>query len=144
MSLAQFPLSQSLPTQAPGVFTGGANVIAVLILLAEFGMLRQALLRDHVRLYMAQSALIAVLAVIVAAARDIPDLYVLAALTVALKVIVIPLLLRRLLRETSPAGARAGAPISRAAAASAWPAPCCWPSWSRRSGSSPPAARHPQ
>ena len=87
------------------MFTGGANVIAVLILLAEFGMLRQALLRDHIRLYMAQSALIAVLAVIVAAARHIPDLYVLAALTVALKVIVIPLLLRRLLRETGPVGA---------------------------------------
>ena len=101
-------LAQSLPTQAPGVFTGGANVVAVLILLAEFGMLRQALLRDHIRLYIAQSALIAALAVIVAAARHIPDLYVLAALTVALKVIVIPVLLRRLLRETSPVGTRAG------------------------------------
>ena len=97
-----------VPAQAPGAYTGGANVIAVLILLAEFGMLRQALLRDHVRLYMAQSALIAVLAVIVAAARNIPDLYVLAALTVALKVVVIPLLLRRLLRETGPAGAPGG------------------------------------
>ena len=101
-------LAQSLPTQAPGVFTGSANVIAVLILLAEFGMLRQALLRDHIRLYMAQSALIAVLAVVVAAARHIPDLYVLAALTVALKVIVIPLLLRRLLRKTDPLGVPAG------------------------------------
>ena len=101
-------LAQSLPTQAPGVFTGSANVVAVLILLAEFGMLRQALLRDHIRLYMAQSALIAVLAVVVAAARHIPDLYVLAALTVALKVIVIPLLLRRLLRETGPVDATAG------------------------------------
>jgi hydrogenase-4 component E len=110
MHLAQFPLSQSLPTQAPGVFTGGANVIAVLILLAEFGMLRQALLRDHIRLYIGQSALIAVLAVIVAAARHISGLYVLAALTVAVKVIVIPLLLRRLLRETGPGSAQAGGP----------------------------------
>jgi hydrogenase-4 component E len=101
-------LAQSLPTQAPGVFTGGANIVAVLILLAEFGMLRQALLRDHIRLYIAQSALIAVLAVIVAAARHIPGLYVLAALTVVLKVIVIPVLLRRLLRETGPADSRAG------------------------------------
>jgi hypothetical protein len=47
-------------------------------------MLRQSLLRDRIRLHMAQSALIAVLAVIVAA-RHIPDLYVLAALTVALR-----------------------------------------------------------
>ncbi|HUY48460.1 MAG TPA: hypothetical protein VMV92_22530 [Streptosporangiaceae bacterium] len=97
-----------LPVQAPGVFTGGANVIAVLILLAEFGMFRQALLRDQVRLYMAQSALISVLAVIVAAARHIPDLYVLAAVSAALKVVTIPLLLRRLLKETDPAGAPAG------------------------------------
>ena len=45
-----------------------------------------------------------------AAARHIPGLYVLAALTVAVKVIVIPLLLRRLLRETGPGSAQAGGP----------------------------------
>jgi hydrogenase-4 component E len=96
------------PAQAPGAFTGGANIIAVLILLAEFGMFRQALLRDQVRLYMAQSGLISVLAVIVAAARHLPELYVLAALSAALKVVAIPLLLRRLLRDTDPAGGLAG------------------------------------
>ena len=41
---------------APSVFAGGANVIAVVVLLPEFGMFRQALLRDQVRLYAAQSA----------------------------------------------------------------------------------------
>ena len=91
-----------LPAQAPGVYTGAANVIAVLILLAEFGMFRQALLRDQVRLYAAQSALIAVLAVLVGAVRHLPELYVLAAVTVALKTVAIPLLLRRLLRESEP------------------------------------------
>jgi len=91
-----------LPAHAPGVYTGAANVIAVLILLAEFGMFRQALLRDQVRLYAAQSALIAVLAVLVGAVRHLPELYVLAAVTVALKAVAIPLLLRRLLRETDP------------------------------------------
>ena len=90
------------------MFTGGANVIAVLILLAEFGMFRQALLRDQVRLYMAQSGLISVLAVIVGADRHLPELYVLAALSAALKVVAIPLLLRRLLRDTDPAGGLAG------------------------------------
>jgi hydrogenase-4 component E len=94
-----------MPAQAPGVFTGGANVIAVLILLAEFGMFRQALTRDQVRLYMAQSGLISVLAVIVAAARHLPELYVLAALSAALKVVVIPLVIRRLLRPEEPADA---------------------------------------
>ena len=48
----------------PGsVYEGVANVIAAVMLLLEFGMLRQALVRDQVRLYAAQSALISVLAV---------------------------------------------------------------------------------
>ena len=93
------------PAHAPGVFTGGANVIAVLILLAEFGMFRQALVRDQVRLYAAQSGLISVLAVIVGAVHHLPELYVLAALSAALKVVVIPLVLRRLLWGNRPAGA---------------------------------------
>lgn len=82
----------------PGVFSGSANVIAVGVLLLEFGMFRQALLRDQVRLYAAQSALISVLAVVVAAVRHLPDLYALAGLSFALKVVLVPLLLRRLLR----------------------------------------------
>ena len=88
--------------QAPSAFTGGANVIAVLILLAEFGMFRQALLRDQIRLYAGQSVLVAVLAVLVGAVRHVPELYALAAVTVLLKAVAIPLLLRRLLRETAP------------------------------------------
>ena len=47
---------------APGVYQGAADVIAALMLLLEFGMLRQALVRDQVRLYAAQSAMISVLA----------------------------------------------------------------------------------
>ena len=94
-----------MPAQAPGVFTGAANVIAVLILLAEFGMFRQALVRDQVRLYAAQSGLISVLAVIVGAVRHLPELYVLAAASTALKVVVIPLVIRRLLRTSEPAAA---------------------------------------
>ena len=82
---------------APGVYQGAANVIAALMLLLEFGMLRQAMIRDQVRLYMAQSALISVLAVVIAADRNLPDLYALAALSGALKVVAIPLVLRRLL-----------------------------------------------
>jgi hydrogenase-4 component E len=88
----------------PGVFSGSANVIAVGVLLLEFGMFRQALLRDQVRLYAAQSALISVLAVVVAAARHLPDLYVLAGLSFALKVVIVPLVLRRLLRGLGERG----------------------------------------
>jgi len=87
---------------APGVYVGAANVVAALMLLIEFGMLRQALARDQVRLYMAQSALISVLAVVIAADRGLPDLYVLAALSAALKVVAVPLVLRRLLGRAGP------------------------------------------
>jgi hydrogenase-4 component E len=87
------------PVQAPGVYEGAANVIAAGMLLLEFGMLRQALVRDQVRLYMAQSALISVLAIVIAADRNLPDLYALAALSGALKVVAVPLVLRRLLRR---------------------------------------------
>ena len=84
--------------QPPGTYQGAANVIAALMLLLEFGMLRQALVRDQIRLYAAQSALLSVLAVVIAADRNLPDLYALAALSAALKVIAVPLVLRRLLR----------------------------------------------
>jgi hydrogenase-4 component E len=83
--------------KTPGVYEGVANVVAAVMLLLEFGMLRQAMVRDQVRLYMAQSALISVLAVVIAADRNLPDLYALAALSGALKVVAIPLVLRRLL-----------------------------------------------
>ena len=98
------------PGPAPGVYAGGANVIAVLILLVEFGMFRQALLRDQIRLYAAQSGLISVLAVIVGAARHLPELYVLAVLAAALKVVAIPLVLRRLVSGTGTADALADDP----------------------------------
>ena len=88
----------------PGVFSGSANVIAVGVLLLEFGMFRQALLRDQVRLYAAQSALISVLAVVVAVARNLPDLYALAGLSFALKVVIVPAALRRLLRGLGARG----------------------------------------
>jgi hydrogenase-4 component E len=82
---------------SPGVYEGAANVIAALMLLLEFGMLRQALVRDQIRLYAVQSALISVLAIVIAADRELPDLYALAGLSAALKVVAVPLVLRRLL-----------------------------------------------
>jgi hydrogenase-4 component E len=81
----------------PGIDQGTAAALAALMLVLEFGMLRQALVRDQVRLYAAQSALISVLAVVIAATRNLPDLYALAALSAALKVVGVPLVLRRLL-----------------------------------------------
>lgn len=88
-------------TAAPGVFAGTANVIAVAMLVIEFGMLRQALLRDQVRLYAVQSLLVSVLAVVVAATEHLPELYVLAGLSLMLKVVLVPYLVLRLMRDTS-------------------------------------------
>ena len=88
------------PVQAPGVYQGAANVIAAVMLLLEFGMLRQSLIRDQIRLYAAQSALISVLAIVIAADRGLPDLYALAGLSAALKVVAVPLVVRRMLGRT--------------------------------------------
>src|SRR5580700_6448421 len=92
-------LASAVPA-APPIYVGVANVIAAVMLLIEFGMLRQALARDQVRLYAVQSALISVLAIVIAADRNLPDLYVLAGLSAALKVVAVPLVLRRLLGRT--------------------------------------------
>jgi hydrogenase-4 component E len=103
-------MSATAAVAAPSVYSGGSSVIALGVLLAEFGMFRQALIRDQVRLYAVQSALISVLAILVAAVRQLPDLYVLAALSAALKVVIVPIVLRRLLRGIGRAGKDEPAP----------------------------------
>ncbi|HEX3780293.1 MAG TPA: hydrogenase [Pseudonocardiaceae bacterium] len=86
---------------APTVFEGAANAVAVLVLVIQFGMLRASLLRAQVRLYAVQSLVVSVLAGIVAAARGVPELYVLAGLSFALKVIIVPWVILRLMRRSN-------------------------------------------
>lgn len=93
----------------PGVFAGGSTTIAVLVLLIEFAMLRAALLRAQLRLYAAQSLLLSVLAVVAAASRGLPELYVLAGLSFLLKVVAVPWVVTRLLRDTGSEIAGSGA-----------------------------------
>lgn len=102
------------PGHVPGVYSALADVIAVVILLLEFGMFRQALARDQIRLYAVQSALISVLAVLVGVVHHLPELYVLGFLSAALKVAAIPLVFRRLLRGTGtgPLAPEVGADIA--------------------------------
>lgn len=97
------------PLVAPSVFDGTTNTIAIVVLLLEFLMLRSALLRTQVRLYAGQSLAVSVLAGVVAAAHGIPELYVLAGLSLLLKAIVVPLLVLALLRESSAEIAGSGA-----------------------------------
>lgn len=84
-----------VPTTYDGVTAG----LTVLVLLTEFAMLRAPLLRSQVRLYAFQSLIVTGLAVFVAASRHIDELYVLAAFSLILKVLLVPLLIRRLLRD---------------------------------------------
>lgn len=84
---------------APSTYAGIADVVAVLVLLTEFAMLRAPLLRSQVRLYAFQSLVVTVLAVDIAATRHINDLYVLAVLSFVLKVVLVPGLVLRLLRD---------------------------------------------
>ncbi|MQA12804.1 MAG: hydrogenase [Pseudonocardiaceae bacterium] len=93
----------------PGSYAGATTALAVLMLVIEFGMLQATLLRAQVRLYVAQSVVISVLAVVVAVGREVPELFGLAVFSVALKVVAVPLVMLRLLRRTDPeiAGSRA-------------------------------------
>ena len=95
--------------QPPGVFAGSSTTIAVLVLLVEFAMLRASLLRAQLRLYAAQSLLLSMLAVIAAASRGLPDLYALAGLSFLLKVVAVPWVVTRLLRDTASEIAGSGA-----------------------------------
>ncbi|MGH3769368.1 MAG: hydrogenase [Pseudonocardiaceae bacterium] len=83
----------------PSSYAGVTTALAVLMLVIEFGMLQATLLRAQIRLYAAQSVVISVLAVVVAFSRDVPELYGLAAFSVALKVVAVPLVMLRLLRK---------------------------------------------
>ena len=75
------------------------NLIAALLLLVSFAMLSQRRVRDLVDLFMIQGALLAAATLVTAVATGQSHLYYSAALTVALKVIVLPLILRRVLRR---------------------------------------------
>lgn len=94
---------------APSVFNGTANTVAVIVLLVEFLMLRTALLRAQVRLYAFQSFTVSVLAAVIAAGRGIPELYVLAAVSLILKAVIVPLVILRLLKNTGTEIAGSGA-----------------------------------
>lgn len=102
-------MSLAATYSAPTVFDGIANTVALIVLLLEFGMLRASLLRAQVRLYAGQSLAVSVLAAVVAFGRDVPELYALAALSLLLKVVVVPLLIIGLLREANEEIAGSGA-----------------------------------
>lgn len=84
---------------APTPYTGVAEALTVLVLLSEFAMLRAPLSRSQVRLYAFQSLVVTCLAAFIAADRHIPGLYAIAGISLVLKVVVIPAIVLRLLRD---------------------------------------------
>lgn len=88
------------PAAASTTFSATTEGLAALILLTEFAMLRATMLRSQVRLYAFQSLVVTALAAAVAGARSIPDLFILAGLTFALKVVLIPGIIFRVMRES--------------------------------------------
>jgi len=83
----------------PSTYAGVTAGMAILVLLSEFAMLRAPLLRSQVRLYAFQSLVVSCLAAFVAASKHINELFVLAGLSLVLKVILVPGLVLRLLRD---------------------------------------------
>jgi hydrogenase-4 component E len=83
----------------PSSYDATAEALAVLVLLTEFAMLRAPLTRSQVRLFSFQSLVVAGLAAFVAGSRGIPDLYAIAGFSFVIKVVVIPAVIVRLLRD---------------------------------------------
>jgi hydrogenase-4 component E len=90
------PLLGAVPSP-PTTFDGVTEALAVLVLLVVFAMMREALLRSQVRLYAFQSLAVAALAGVLGASQHAGELYVLAGLSVALKVVLVPAVVLRLL-----------------------------------------------
>ncbi|MDA8280571.1 MAG: hydrogenase [Actinomycetota bacterium] len=93
------PGATLVATAVPSPYAATADALAVLVLLSEFGMLRAPLSRSQVRLYSFQSLVVTGLAAFVAADRHIPGLYAIAGISLVLKVVVIPAIVLRLLRD---------------------------------------------
>jgi formate hydrogenlyase subunit 4 len=82
------------------VFGAVATITAVIFLLLEFGMLRSQEVWEQLRLYALGSMFVALLAIITAATgHGTSPLYILAAVTIALKAVVFPFGIRYVLRR---------------------------------------------
>jgi hydrogenase-4 component E len=75
------------------------NLLAAMLLLLAFAMLSQRRVRSLIDLYCAQGLALAISTAIVAHATDQPHLYWSAGLTLALKVVLLPWILHRLIRK---------------------------------------------
>jgi hydrogenase-4 component E len=100
LAVVIFLFEPSFGNQVLTVFGGTAIVISVFVLLAEYGMLRSQDAWEQLRLYSLSSVGVAVLAVVTAAGgHGSSSLYVLGAVTIALKALLFPIGIRFVLRN---------------------------------------------
>ncbi|MGH8988550.1 MAG: hydrogenase [Acidimicrobiales bacterium] len=83
----------------PSTFSGGTEGIALVVLLTEFAMLRAALSRSQIRLYAFQSLVVSGLAALMGVTTHVTALFVLAGLSFVLKVLIVPGIMLRQLRD---------------------------------------------
>ena len=91
LAVMTFVFQRSFSTGHLTVFAATSTVIAVVVLLLEFGMLRSQDIWEQLRLYGLSSALIAALAIAAAVTAHASGLYVVGLVTIALKALAIPL-----------------------------------------------------
>ncbi len=81
------------------VFGGVATVVAVVVLLLEFMLLRSQDVWEQLRLYGIGSAAVAVVAFAAAAKLDAGDLYAIGAITIAFKTLLVPVAVGTIIRN---------------------------------------------
>lgn len=100
LAVVIFLFEPAFGDQNLSVFGAVATITAVIFLLLEFGMLRSQEVWEQLRLYALGSLFVALLAIITAATgHGASPLYILAAVTIALKAIVFPFGIRYVLRR---------------------------------------------
>jgi formate hydrogenlyase subunit 4/hydrogenase-4 membrane subunit HyfE len=100
LAVVIFLFEPSFGNQSLSVFGGFAIVVSVIVLLAEYTMLRSQDVWEQLRLYSFGSTAVAALAIATAATgRGSSSLYVLGAVTVALKALLFPVGIRFVLRN---------------------------------------------
>jgi hydrogenase-4 component E len=99
LAVITFVLERDYGEMRITVFGGIATVVAVIVLLLEFGLLRSQDVWEQLRLYGASSAAIAVVAFAAAIKIGGNDLYAIGAITIAFKTLLIPFAIGALMRN---------------------------------------------
>lgn len=89
------------PLDDPKVGERLINLMAAMVLVLQIGMVGQRWLVTNIRIFAAQSFLLAAIAATIAYFNNAPHIYAAAVLTLVFKVIVLPLLLERLVERVA-------------------------------------------